>query len=188
MTVAAGAAAATGGILLLRTAWGGERRDAHANGRAWAVLALGVLLAAAGHGAWGVAMASLAAMAAATACLGRAAYTAAPGRGGASQRRAHMMPQGREPWHLGRRTLTFLFTVPLGLIAALLAGLALRAAAGMAGWHDADGNVLALMAVPVIWAILSTILLIEPSRARQSLWLAAPALAGGVAIISGGNI
>lgn len=187
MMVTAGAAATAGGVLLLRAAWGRERRDARANGMAWAVLAAGMLLAAAGNGAWGIAVTSLAAMMMAAVCLGRAAYASTPGRGTASQRRVHMLPEGREPLHLGRRLLTFLFTVPLAFIAAVLAGLALRAAAGAFGWYDADGNVLTLMAVPLIWAILSTILLIEPRRGRQALWLAIPALAGGAAILLGGN-
>lgn len=189
LLVAAGSIASAGGVALLRRAWSLPRREAAANGLAWALLLAGVLLAGAGQGAWGVAIASLAAMTLAAIFLAQAAWTAPAGRApAASQRRVHMLPEGQEPFRLGGRLLTFLISVPFAFLAATFAAFALRAGAGALGWADADANVLAFMAAPILWALLATILLMETRRMRQWVWLALPLIGGTAATLAGGAL
>lgn len=183
-----GAAAIVAAVLQLRRAWGLPRRSAAANGIGWALMFVGAVLALADHGAWGLAVASLCGMASATLLLAHAGWTAPKGKGRASDRKAHMLPEQGEPRHIGRRLLTFLLTVPLAFAAALLAALGVRALAGMAGWSDADGNATALLLLPLLWGILAFWLLMLPRRRSQWTCLAIPAVAGLGLIFIGGAV
>ncbi len=183
-----GAAATVAAVLQLRRAWGLPRRSAAANGVGWALLLIGAAFALAGDGAWGLAVASLAGMAAAALLLAHAGWTAPKGKGRASDRKAHMLPEAGEPRALGRRLLTLLLTVPLAFAAALLAALGVRALAGLAGWSDADGNAMTLLLVPLLWGILAFWLLMLPRRGAQYSLLAIPAAAGLGLIFIGGAV
>lgn len=184
----AGAATVVAAVLQLRRAWSLPRRSAAANGVGWALMLVGPALALAGDGAWGLAVASLCGMAAAALLLAHAGWTAPRGKGRASDRKAHMLPEKGEPRALGRRLLTFLLTVPLAFAAALLAALGARALAGMAGWSDADGNAMALLLLPLLWGILAFWLLMLPRRRSQYTLLAFPAAAGLGLIFVGGAL
>lgn len=183
-----GAAATVAAVLQLRRAWSLPRRSAAANGIGWALMLAGAALALAGDGAWGLAVASLCGMTSAALLLAHAGWTAPKGKGRASDRKAHMLPEAGEPLALGRRILTFLITVPLAFAAALLAALGARALAGLAGWSDADGNAMTLLLLPLLWGILAFWLLMLPRRRSQYSLLAIPAAAGLGLIFIGGAV
>ncbi len=174
-----GAAGAGAAILLLRRAWGKPARSMTANAAAWGLLGGALLCGAMGAGAWGLAVVTLCASLAAFLCLAHAAISTPPGRKtAASKRRVHMLPEKGEPLHLGARLLTFLLTVPGALIATLAVTLAIRGVVGRLGVHDANGNALTLLLMPLIWAVLVTLLLMQARRRDQYLLLGLPAVAG----------
>ena len=183
-----GAAAIVAAVLQLRRAWSLPRRSTAANGIGWALMLAGAALALAGDGAWGLAVASLCGMTSAALLLAHAGWTAPKGKGRASDRKAHMLPEAGEPRHLGRRLLTFLLTVPLAFTASLLAALGARALAGLAGWSDADGNAMTLLLLPLLWGVLAFALLMLPRRRSQYGLLAIPAAAGLGLIFIGGAL
>lgn len=183
-----GAAGLVAAVLQLRRAWSLPRRSAEASGVGWALMLVGTAIALAGDGAWGLAVASLCGMAAAALLLAHAGWTSPKGKGRASDRKAHMLPETGEPLALGRRLLTFLLTVPLAFAAALLAALGARAFAGVAGWSDADGNAMTLLLLPLLWGILAFALLMLPRRRAQYMLLAVPAAAGLGLILIGGAL
>lgn len=183
-----GAAAIVAAVLQLRRAWSLPRRSAAANGIGWALMLAGAALALAGDGAWGLAVASLCGMTSAALLLAHAGWTAPKGKGRASDRKAHMLPETGEPLALGRRILTFLITVPLAFAASLLAALGARALAGLAGWSDADGNAMTLLLLPLLWGVLAFWLLMLPRRRSQYSLLAIPAAAGLGLIFIGGAV
>jgi hypothetical protein len=123
-------------------------------------------------GAWGIAVASLVAMAAAAVLLGWAASTSPRGRAGASNRRAGMLPEAGEPLHLGRRALTFILVALAALAASIALAISMRAGALGIGWNEADANAAALMAAPLAWGALATVLLMQRSRRTQVATLA----------------
>ncbi len=173
-----GTAAIVAAVLQLRRAWGLPRRSTAQNGIAWALMLAGAVLAITGNGAWGLAIASLGGMATAALLLAHAGWASPRGKRRAPDRKAHMRPKESEPRHVGRGMLTFVMTVPLAFAAALLTALGLRALAGLAGWSDADSNVMALLLLPLLWGLLTFWLLMLPRRRTQFAWLAVPAAAG----------
>lgn len=173
-----GTAAIVAAVLQLRRAWGRPCRSSAQNGIAWALMLAGAALAITGGGAWGLAIASLGGMATAALLLAHAGWMSPRGKRRAPDRKAHILPKEGEPRALGRRLLTFLITVPLGFAASLLAALGMRALAGLAGWSDADGNVMALLLLPLLWGLLTFWLLMLRRRRTQFAWLAVPAVAG----------
>lgn len=173
-----GIAAIVVAVLLLRRAWGLPRRSAMQNGIGWALMLAGAVLALAGDGAWGLAVASLGGMETAAVLIAHAGWRSPRSKARASGHRVHMLPESGEPLHIGRRLLTFLLVVPLGFATSLLAALGMRALAGMAGWSDADGNAMAFLLLPVLWALLAFWLLMRPGRREQLVWLAVPAATG----------
>jgi hypothetical protein len=174
LTAAAAAAASVG---LLRYAWGLARRSTAVNALGWGLLLLALVLGAMSDGAWGMAVVSAVATAVAMAVLTHAAITAPPARVAASNRRANMLPEGKEPKRIGERFLTFLITVPLAFIVSVLIGMASRIAAAGAGLHEADSNALMLLIVPLVWTLLATVLLVWPARRMQFAVLLLPGLA-----------
>jgi len=173
-----GALAAAGAVCMLRLAWGRVQRSVSLNGAAWALLAFALAMGMRGAGAWGIAIVTLAALAAAFFCLTIAAVTAPPGKAHTSNRRAHMLPEGREPLRIGGRLLSFLLSVPGAMLVAMILGLAARNMAGALGAPEADGNVLMLFLMPLLWALLAMLVLLWPNRGRQLALLAVPALLG----------
>jgi hypothetical protein len=171
-----GALCGGGAVLSLRLAWGLPMRSARRNGMGWGLLLAGLGLGATGAGAWGVAAVTITATATAFLCLAYAGLRARPGKAVASNRRAHMLPEQREPLRIGGRLLSFVLIVPLAMLVALLAGLALRAGAVRLGAGEADGNILSLFGMPLIWALLVSALLLWPRRRRQWAVLGVPAL------------
>lgn len=179
-----GSALAIAGIALLRFAWRQKRRSPRLNLLSWGLVGGGVWLGAAATGAWGVAIVSLAATGCAFVLLTHAAITARPDKARPSARRANLLDED-EPLGLGRRLVTFVLTVPLALAVALALGVAGRALAGLAGWHEANGNVLTLFLMPVAWALLAFLLLMVSRRRTQVYLLLAPALFSALAILIG---
>ncbi|MEZ5654873.1 MAG: hypothetical protein R3E04_03115 [Sphingobium sp.] len=173
-------------VLQLRHSWGLPRRSAVQNAIAWGVMLIGTALALVGEGAWGLAVAALCSMATAALLIAYEGWTSPRGKARASNRRAHMLCDQREPYHIGRRLFTFVLTVPIGFGTSLLTALGARAVAGMAGWSDADGNIMALLLLPVFWGFLIFWLLMRPNRRGQFAWLATPAAAGLALIWVGG--
>lgn len=169
-----GALAAIGGVAVLRWAWSLGQRSAAANAAGWLLLAAAVLAGGAAEGAWGIAVVSLVAMAAAAVLLGWSAASAPAGRTSASNRRVQMLPEAGEPLRLGRRLATFALVGIAGLAASIALAIGLRGAALAIGWSEADANATALFAVPIAWGVLATVLLMQQSRKAQ---LAALALA-----------
>ncbi|GAY20842.1 hypothetical protein [Sphingobium fuliginis] len=169
---------AAAAVCLLRFSWGRALRSAPLNAAAWGLLAFALTMGMAGGGAWGVAMVTLAALAMAFCCLALAAATAPPGKTGASNRRAHMLPEGQEPLRIGGRMVSFLLSVPGAMLVALILGLAARGTARALGAHEADGNVLMLFLMPLLWAVMAMLILLWPQRRRQVGLLTAPALLG----------
>lgn len=183
-----GIAAIVVAVLHLRRAWGLPSRSAVQNAIGWALMLGGMVLALAGDGAWGLAVASLGGMTTAALLIAHAGWMSPRSKARASDRRAHMLPESGEPRRIGHRLLTFLLAVPLGFAASLLGALGARALAGMAGWNDADGNAMALLLLPVFWGILAFWLLMRQSRREQLVWLAIPAAAGLGLIWIGGAL
>lgn len=173
------------GIALLRHAWSLSRRSPAWNGAGWTALGGAAGLAAAAEGAWGVSVAALASMAAALVTLAVAGILSPKGRTKASNRRAGMLPEAGEPRRIGRRVVTFLLTVVGGLVVSVGLGLAARWLGDLLGWSEANANVAALYTVPVVWALLVFVLLMQEKRRSQVLTLLAcclpamPMLAGG---------
>src|SRR5690606_10393222 len=98
------------------------------------------------------------------------------GRAPASNRRVGMLPEGGEPRRLGRRFGTFGLVIGGGLAATLGLALGLRGLATLLGWQAADSNALALLAVPVAWGALATLVMMLPRRRSQLAVLAISAL------------
>jgi len=159
------------GVAVLRLAWHRARRSPGLNALGWTLLVLAAILGGAAQGAWGVAVASLFAMALAFLLLAFAAGSSPPGKGRASNRRVAMLPEAGEPRRIGRRVATFLIVVAGGLLASIALGVALRAGAVAAGWSEANANAAALFAVPIAWGVLAFVLLMQERRRAQLLTL-----------------
>jgi len=158
---------AAGGIAVLRHAWSLPKRSARWNAAGWGLLAGAVGAGWLSDGAWGVAIAALIAMAAACVALAIAAYRSPTGKMRSSNRRAGMLPEGGEPRRVGRRFGTFAIVVIGGLLVSIGLAVALRGLGGALGWNEADTLVLALYAVPLAWAVLAIVLLMQASRRSQ---------------------
>lgn len=179
------AALGVAGVAVLRHAWSLPKRSAVWNGAGWASFGGAATLAVAAEGAWGLSVATLAAMSAAFVALAAAALRSAPGKATAPDRRAGMLPGKGEPRRIGRRVATFLLTIVAGFAVSVGLGLAVRALGGLLGWSESNANVLALYTVPLVWSVLVFALLMQRRRRSQVLTLIAcavpvlPVLASG---------
>lgn len=180
-----GSIAAVSAVGLLRLAWGRPARSRAMNGAAWTLLLAGVVAAGLAEGAWGVAVASLCATLAAFVLLAVAAIRAPARRAKASNRRVGMLPERSEPRRLGRRAGTFVLTIVAGFAVSIGLGLALRGFAGLLGWSEANANVLAIYTVPVAWAVLVFVLLMQQNRRSQILTLLACCVPAVPVLLSG---
>ena len=88
-----------------------------------------------------------------------------------------------------RRAWIFCLSGPLALAAALAVGLALWVGLARAGMHDANVLAVAMLAVPVAWAVLATLATMEAGLGRRTLLVAAPGLLGaGVTLALAGGL
>ena len=158
-------------LCLLRFAWSLPKRSVSLNASAWAALAVAVVIAWYAEGAWGAAIVGLVTIAASFLALGIAGATAPAGRASVSNRLAGMLPQGNEPRRIGRRIGTFLLVIAGGLLASIGLAVAVRGMGGALGWNEANAFVLALFTVPIAWAILASVMLMQTSRRNQIVTL-----------------
>jgi len=183
-----GAVAGVAAIGVLRLSWGRKERSQVLNTLGWSLVALAVVLAWSAAGAWGAAIMSLWAMAAALLAVGWAAWRSPPSRRVASNRRAGMLPQGGEPARIAGRIATFLLVTVAAMAASIAFAVAVRWFALLGGASEANANVLALFAGPLGWTVLAFLMLMTESRARQFALLggtfatALPALLTGTAL------
>ena len=181
-----GMAAAACGVSVLRWSWSLKRRSGLANLAGWGVLLLACVLGGSASGAWGVSVVALAGMAFALSILAWAAATSPAGRSSASERRVRMLPDGPGPLHLGRRFVTFALVVVGGFAASVGLAIALRVGTLGLGWSQSDANAVALCAVPLVWGILATVLLMLETRRQQLVALLATSLPLIPALVAGG--
>jgi hypothetical protein len=164
-------------VAVLRYAWSLPRRSTGWNGAGWAILIASVLSGWQGGGAWGVSVAALVTMGAASIALA-AAGLSAPKRGPKpSDRGAGMLPPRGEPRRIVRRVITFLLVIPGGLAASIGLGFVMRDLGSASHWSEANANVAALYTVPIAWGVLAVILLMQVRRLSQLVTLLACALA-----------
>lgn len=167
METAFGIAIIVAGIALLRLAWARSWDSA----RTWTgciALLAGLILLAAADGAWGIAVGFIAAMVTAFLILARAAATSRPAKERPIREAAPtilLRPEGAKG--LARRFAVFLITVPGAGVAAGLVALALQALTRAAGWLEADSTTLGLLALPVAWAALAVLLLLQTRPAAM---------------------
>lgn len=165
------ALAGMGGVAVLRLAWSRTKRSAVLNGIGWSLLGGGVAVGGVAEGAWGVAIALLFAMSAAFVVLAVAGARAPERKAKASNLRVGLLPEGNEPRRIGRRIGTFVLTVVAGFAVSVGLGLAVRGVGGLLGWSDANANVVALYCVPLAWAVLMFVLLMQEKRRSQIVTL-----------------
>lgn len=158
---------------LLRLSWGRPARSHALNAVAWATLAVSAIAGWIGAGAWGVTVAALMAMGASCLLILHAAATAPAASAKASNRRVGMLPEGREPLHLGRRVTTFALVVIAAYLAAMGVGLVCRELLLLTGVSETNANALALFAVPLAWTGFAMVVLLTSDRRRQLTFLIA---------------
>ncbi|GGO97856.1 hypothetical protein [Stakelama pacifica] len=183
--VIAGSAAAAASILVLRVAWSRSRRSIAINLSAWTLMLAGAVLAGLGYGAWGVSVAGLAATAAAFMLLAIAAIRSPKGRAEAPRRRAHVLSARGEPMHLLRRFATFLLTVPGAAIVSVLIAMVARQASEGSG--EGNANMIAVYAMPLVWAVLMSAMLMQERQRARIVTLIVPALASMALLWAGGG-
>lgn len=154
MPDAAAIVAMAAAMLCLRAGWGGPRA---ATVVGWTLAAAGLALLGARWGAWGLAVACLAAMLAALALLGREASAGETSRRPPPRAAPSVTPPRWRPRGLARRVAVFTLVAPVGLAASELLALGAEAAARRAGWVEADTTALAFMVAPVTWAVLASV-------------------------------
>lgn len=181
----AASASAAGGSAALRFAWSLPRRSRAWNSLGWGLFALGAVLGWLSAGAWGAAIASLFGMAAALLFLAYAAATAPATTAKASNRRAGALPEGGEPWRIGRRIGTFAIVVLVAMIVSVGLAVAARGLVAWSGAGDANANVASFFVMPLAWTLLAFALLMEERRARQWRLLALCAVPGVLAVVAG---
>jgi hypothetical protein len=170
------AALGIGAVAVLRFAWSLPRRSVTWNAAGWGLLAAACVGGAIAEGAWGAAIAALLIMAAAAIALAVAAAKSPRGRVAASTRRVGMLPERGEPRRIGRRFGTFGLVMIGGLVISVGLAMAVRGLGALLEWNEANSNALALFTVPLAWAVLSTILLMQERRRDQVLTLVASGL------------
>ena len=169
----AGAGAGVAGVAVLRLSWARARRSMPLNALAWALLGAGTVLGWIAAGAWGLSVMALAATGAACLLLAHAAFE--PPRMVRRSRpvaRAEAVAAPRGRW--GRGLLTFALTGPLALAVSVALVLALRLLALRWPVAEANGNVLVLALVPLVWPLLTFTMLMSRRRRTQIAMLALP--------------
>ena len=175
MTVAALTTIAAA-MLLVRLGWNGARRLAIAG---WAIGAVALRMLARADGAWGLAMGTLAGIAAAFAILLHAAWTTPAGRV-RQPREPLSITLPRAPADMGRRVAVFVLVVPVAFVAAQWLAFAVQAMARGRGAGEADATAMVLFLQPLLWASLMAW---QMTRAGPSRMIAAPAAAALVGTV-----
>jgi hypothetical protein len=184
-----GPAALLGAVAVgvLRYAWSLPHRSAAWNGLGWVALLGSVAAGWASAGAWGVSVAGLATIAVAFVALAIASTEASNTPSRPSNRRVNMLPQDGEPRRIGRRVVTFLLVIPAAMLVSIALAVATRGLGGLLGWDEANAIVVALYVVPLGWAVLATILLMQSRRSSQLITLAACTLAATPFLLGAGS-
>ena len=186
--ILAATAAAVYGVALLRLSWGLPRRSTSLNAVAWLLLGGAAVLGALGAGAWGMAVTMLVATGTAalvlvhsalepSRALRRSSTTAAAAAAAATTGATTARP-GNWPHGLA----TFLIAGPLALAAAVLVALAIRSLALLWPVAEADGNVIVLALVPLVWPLLAFAVLMTEGRRPQLAMLAGTASIAALAL------
>lgn len=181
----AGALLGLTGIGALRFGWGQVKRSVILNTAGWASIGSGLAAGWAYAGAWGTSVALLWIMGGALVLQAIAAFRDPAGQAKGSNRRAGMLPERGEPRDMARRIATFVIVVAGGLATAIAIGMITRRAALLGNASEADANVLAFFAVPLVWSILAFLLLMTPDRKRQLAIIGLPMVAAIPAILEG---
>jgi hypothetical protein len=212
MMVSLASLSAMGSVAVLRYSWGLPTRRSVLNGGGWALAVLAAILAWRANGAWGVAVASLWAMAAASLLLAYAAWQAPapkPAKMRPSRQRSAQFaasgdtvdgdslvapfaaianPSGNTitapSRHIGRRLITFLLVAIVPIFLCVGVAAALRAILASAGWSEVNAIVAALSLMPLLWTWLCYDVLTK-TRAAQLRTLAVYALPGLAMLIWG---
>lgn len=174
-----------GAVAVLRYAWALPRRVAAANAAGWLLVVASVVCGALYAGAWGISVAALVTTAAACMALAVAGATSPRGRAAPVKERSGTGAQARQGRAIGRRVTTFLLVMPGAFLAALALGLAMRGLGTMLGWGEADAIVAALFTVPLAWAVLAVVLLMQAQRRGQAFTLLGCALASVPFMLTG---
>lgn len=173
------------GVGVLRFAWSLPKRSATGNAAGWGLLFAAAIGAALADGAWGMSVAAILAMATAMIALAIAGARSPAGRAAASNRRVGMLPEGTEPRRIGRRLGTFGLVMIAGFVVSVGLAAAMRGLGGLLGWDEANANALALFTVPLAWAVLCTVLLMQTRRRDQIVTLVLCALPTLPVLLSG---
>lgn len=83
-----------------------------------------------------------------------------------------------------RRVWIFCLAGPLALATALAVGLALWVALARAGVSDANVLAIAMLSVPIVWAVLATLGTMQAGLGKRALLVIAPGLAGAAATLA----
>lgn len=170
VTLAAIAAA----MLLVRRGWGEDRRLAVAG---WSLGLAALALLGWAHGAWGLAVGTVAGTAVVAAILLHAAWTS-PAKSRRPERVPPTLVLPRRWDDLGRRVAVFLLVVPLAFAAAQWFAYGLQALVRGAGAGASDTIVLTLFTQPLVWTILMAVQMTRSGPARMIAAPAVVALAG----------
>ncbi|KQT35169.1 hypothetical protein ASG29_03390 [Sphingomonas sp. Leaf412] len=162
--------AVAGAMGLIRIGWGGRRGLA---GAGWALALAAAAVLTWRDGAWGLALATVAAMGAALALVLYAAWTS-PARAYRAARAAPSIALPHRASGVARRLAVFVLAVPVAFAAAQWLAYGLQAAARAAGMGASDATAAILFLQPVLWLAIMTV---QMTRAGPVQMLAAPALA-----------
>lgn len=173
------------GVAMLRWAWQLSKRSIAANSIAWSMIAAGCILGWAGEGAWGASLAVLSGMTVAGILLMVAALRSPAGKAVASNRRVGMLPERGEPLRLWRRIYTFVIVALLAGLASISVAILINAMGIMAGMEAADRTATALLLMPLVWAVLAFVLLMQATRKKQILTLLICCLSAIPAFVAG---
>ncbi|MGV2495013.1 hypothetical protein [Pelagerythrobacter aerophilus] len=184
-SIIAGSALAIVAVAVLRVSWGQKGRSAVLNAAGWGFALAALILGWTAAGAWGASVVALWAMGAACAVLAWEGFRSPATRAKASNRRAGMMPEGPAPLQIGARLTTFTLVAIVALLSSIAFAVGVRWLAAAMGAGEANANVLALFATPVVWTVLAFMLLMTASRKRQIVYLAITASAALPAILVG---
>lgn len=171
-SLAIGSLAGIVGVGLLRYAWAQDQRSHPLYLAGWLLILAGALCGWATAGAWGLAITSLWPMGMAFVLLGIAGLRSPPGKTRASNRRVGLVPERGEPLRLAGRVLTFVLVVLLAAVLGIGIAVAVAGLMRIAGSGEANAYSLALMIMPLTWAVLAYLLLMQPSRRGQAKVLA----------------
>lgn len=162
MTIAIALVAAAFGVFLIRLGWGRDGGGARV-GAGWGLIAVGLGALAWRDGAWGLALGGSVAILAAMVALAHAAITAPrPRKATVIRDSATTVALHSESWTgLGRRMLVFLLAVPGAAAASMLIALAAQTLARAGGWGEANAGAAGLVAFPVAWAVVTTLVMLK---------------------------